>query len=266
MLDEKPKDVASYCHWLKKTLQIEFDARARRYYETVVAKAIADISKSELWLKLKADLTNIAQAYYLKTGYHLFVSDGLPDLVTKPFDSLIDKTFRKNVVQNRNWPKSPQDGWVLPDCWYSKVNDLVRTCFVVKYLDGVNFLVAELEARARTAGYKDRTYFEAREEGYYAAHFYFRFPCDIPKEDWDTKEENMSVELQVTTQLQEVIRRLLHKYYETQRGAAKKPDIKWQWDYKSDEFAANYLGHILHYVEGMIMDVRDNKIGNGAKK
>ena len=69
----------------------------------------------------------------------------------------------------------------------------------------------------------------------------------------------MLVEIQITTQLQEVIRRLLHKYYERQRSGRSTSDLKWQWDYKSDEFAANYLGHILHYVEGMIMDVRDKR-------
>ncbi len=41
------------------------------------------------------------------------------------------------------------------------------------------------------------------------------------------------------------------------RKLLKPPDTKWQWDYKGDEFATNYLGHILHYVEGMIMDVRE---------
>jgi hypothetical protein len=27
--------------------------------------------------------------------------------------------------------------------------------------------------------------------------------------------------------------------------------------YKSDEFAINYLGHILHYLEGTIVEIRD---------
>ena len=35
--------------------------------------------------------------------------------------------------------------------------------------------------------------------------------------------------------------------------------MKWQWDYKSDEFSANYLGHILHYVEGMIVEIREKQ-------
>ena len=47
--------------------------------------------------------------------------------------------------------------------------------------------------------------------------------------------------------------------YEKKRIMDKKPKFKWQWDYTSDEFAANYLGHILHYVEGMIIDIREKQ-------
>jgi len=53
--------------------------------------------------------------------------------------------------------------------------------------------------------------------------------------------------------------RLLHKYYEERRKKLKKEDIIWQWDWRSDEFSANYLGHILHYIEGMIMEIREKQ-------
>ena len=145
--------------------------------------------------------------------------------------------------------------------WFSRINDTVRTCFVVKYLDGVNFLASQFADRAKAAEYKSRVDYEAKEEGYYAAHFYVSFPCEVPREDWDTKDETISVEIQITTQLQEVIRHLLHKYYEQRRAQRPIPHVKWQWDYRSDEFAANYIGHILHYLEGMIVDVRDKRIG-----
>ena len=99
-------------------------------------------------------------------------------------------------------------------------------------------------------------FFEAREEGYYAAHLYTKQKFEIPKVTWDTEKVEISIEIQITTQLQEVIRKLLHKYYEERRKKVKKEDVKWQWNYKSDEFIANYLGHILHYIEGMIMEIR----------
>ena len=50
----------------------------------------------------------------------------------------------------------------------------------------------------------------------------------------------------------------MHKYYEEKRGKVSLAvERVWQWDYESDEFIPNYLGHRLHYVEGMIMDIRE---------
>lgn len=62
------------------------------------------------------------------------------------------------------------------------------------------------------------------------------------------------------TELQENIVNLLHKYYEGNRKKIKSKE-KWQWNYKSEEFAANYLGHMLHYLEGTIVEIRDKKHG-----
>ena len=100
--------------------------------------------------------------------------------------------------------------------------------------------------------------YEAKEEGYYAAHMYATDKYEIPKMELGTEFVVVNIEIQITTQLQEVILKLLHKYYEERRKQEKLiENIKWQWDYKSDEFATNYLGHILHYIEGMIMERRE---------
>lgn len=243
----------------------EVTAKTGRYYGAVTSKVAGDFGKSKFWRSLLSDLEEINREYYLKTNYYLLVGPSPPTLDTKPYDSFILKTFRHNVLNNENWPEPPNAGWLLPENWFSRINDTVRTCFVVKYLDGVDFLAAQLAARASDAAYQSRLDLEAKEEGYYAAHFYVTFPCEVPCKDWDTRDEEVSVEIQITTQLQEAIGRLLHKYYEQRRALQPTSSRKWQWDYRSDEFAANYLGHILHYVEGMIMEVRDkqeNRKGN----
>ena len=67
----------------------------------------------------------------------------------------------------------------------------------------------------------------------------------------------MNEEIQVTTQIQEIIKTLLHKQYEEKRKVNTPKDYKWQWDSKSPQFIPNYLGHIVHYVEGMIIEIRD---------
>ena len=181
-------------------------------------------------------------------------------LLTKSFDSFLVKTFRTNVLDNKRWPEAPKSGWLLPNEsneWYSQVNDIVRTCFVVKYLDGVEFLVNKLNKLATLAEAKSTSYFVAGDDGYYAAHLNITQSFEIPLLTFDTEKRQISVELQVTSQLQELIRTLLHRHFEARRQCTPEERSQWQWDYRSDEFATNYLGHILHYLEGMIIDVRD---------
>jgi hypothetical protein len=129
----------------------------------------------------------------------------------------------------------------------------------VKYFDGVDYLTEKIKNLCIKHNIDIKVHKEAREEGYYAAHLYIRMDFEIPKIDWDTERIEALIEIQITTQLQEVIRRLLHNYYEKKRKIVVKPPEKWQWDYRCDEFCANYLGHILHYVEGMIMDIRERQ-------
>lgn len=178
-------------------------------------------------------------------------------LGSKSFDSFFLKTFRDNVARNSLWPAPPDGGWILPSNWVSRGNDIVRTCFVVKYLDGVEFLLQKLVALAEVHGLESKKYYVAGTDGYYAAHLYIHIRFEVPRIDFDTEKLVLSIELQITSQLQEAIRKLLHQHFEKRRTMVTKPDTEWQWNYKSDEFATNYLGHILHYVEGMIMEVRD---------
>ena len=148
----------------------------------------------------------------------------------------------------------------MPPGWFERINDIVRSLLVVKYLDGVTFAADQIAEIAKALGTTCNIELKAREEGYYAAHLYFPVACEIPREDWDTEEVTISVELQITTQVQEVIRKLLHAYYEERRVTREQEGATWQWNYKSPEFAANYLGHVLHYVEGMIMDIRKKQV------
>lgn len=228
-------------------------------YDSVTAKIKQDYEKSNFWVKMNENLRQYDQEYLLTTGYPLLIPNFEPKLYIKPFKSFLLKTFRKNIIDNKRYPNQPKGGWILPDNWFSRINDILRTLFVVKYLDGVEFMKNKIESLCKQHGMKFKCFLEAREEGYYAAHLYSRHRCEIPKETWDTEMIDISVEIQVTTQLQEVIRALLHKYYEERREGAKEKGLKWQWDYKSDEFITNYLGHILHYVEGMIMEIREKQ-------
>lgn len=232
---------------------------ARTHYGAAAAKIKQDFDSSPFWQKLTKNLREYNDEYAVSMGYPLLVNrEKLPELEVKPWRSFVDKTYRENVVTNANWPEPPQDEWIVPDNWYTRIDDIVRTMIVVKYLDGVKFLVEKLKSLCGREF--DHCDWEAKEEGYYAAHFYIKEEFELPPVGFETVKASIRIEIQITTQIQEVISKLLHKYYERKRSKVLDvPELIWQWDYKSEEFKANYLGHILHYVEGMIMEIRDKE-------
>lgn len=259
MAKKKPK-YEEYKKWLKDERGFEITNRTKLYYEEVTSTIKGIFQESFLWEKLTSNLNYYSEQFLLdSSGYGLWSNASEPvELKIKPYDSFLLKTYRKNILDNQNWSKQPKGGWILPNNWYSKINDIVRTSFVVKYLDGVGFITRHFELLCKECKVRCKVDFEAKEEGYYAAHMYVTNKFEIPKIELGTEFVNVSIEFQVTTQLQEVILKLLHKYYEERRKQEQLiENIKWQWDYKSDEFAINYLGHILHYIEGMIMERRE---------
>lgn len=259
---EKPRNIDEYKKWLKDELSITINSKTENHYNSIANKVKNDFLKSKTWNEIISKLNDFNNEYLAKTNYQLLINDFKPDLVTKPFSSFFEKTFRKNIVYNKRFPREPYDGWITPDNWIVNTNDILRTYFVVKYLDGVEFLMGKIEDVLKINLLECNTHFEARDEGYYAVHVYTKKEFDIPKIDWDTEQKTISIEIQITTQLQEVIGKLTHQFYENRRVKQIKLDKKWQWNYESEEFTANYLGHILHYVEGMIMEVRNKQSKN----
>jgi hypothetical protein len=256
---KKPENIFEYKNWLKNSHSAEISDRSQTYYESVADRISRTLQQSQFWVEMIGCLHDVDGEYSLITGYPLFELGHRPQLCVKPFESFLLKTFRKNILNNKNWPSEPQGGWLLPSNWFTKINDMMRTLFVVKYLDGVQFMIEKLQSLCKSHDLDCNVYLEAREEGYYAAHVYTRMEFEIPRINWETEKVIVPIELQITTQLQEVIRKLLHKYYEDKRKRTTDEVTKWQWNYQSDEFVANYLGHILHYVEGMIVEVREKQ-------
>lgn len=254
---KKPKH-EEYKEWLKNELDCEITNITKLYYKNVTNTIKGIFQDSLLWKTLNRNRKYYSDEYLIESrGYALWSNASEPvELKIKPYDSFLLKTYRRNILDNQNWPEPPKEGWILPENWFSKINDIVRTSFVVKYLDGVEFVTEHFQSLCRECNVKCKVDYEAKEEGYYAAHMYATDKYEIPKIELGTDFADVNIEIQITTQLQEVILKLLHKYYE-ERRKQEKLNLKWQWDYKSDEFATNYLGHILHYIEGMIMERRE---------
>lgn len=255
---DKPLNIDEYKYWLENKLGIVIDSQENNHYESVAHKIKYEFEKSEFWRDFSAQFKETGQKYHISTGFNLYIDETPNNLLVKSFESFLLKTYRKNILNNQSWPEAPPvHGWITPDNWFEQVNDVVRTNIVVKYLDGVDYLAREIVRICKEKNFETKVDYEAKEEGYYAAHCYIKFPVEVPQKDWTTTTIVSQVEIQITTQLQDVIKRLLHVYYDERRKIATPENKKWQWDYSSNEFSTNYLGHILHYVEGMIMDIRE---------
>lgn len=264
-MNNKPQDPESYLKWLKESRDVEVSSSTQSHYEYVADIIKSEFQESHLWTQLGSNLEEYNNQYFIsKSGYSLLgkLSLSLPLLDIKCFDSFLLKTQRINVLDNELWDQSPKNGWVLPDNWYESINDIVRTCIVVNYLDGIEFLGEKIKELCEEDNNRYFTCeFKAKEEGYYAAHIYTRQTCEIPNYlSPGTKEITASVEIQITTHLKDAIYDLLHKHYQKRRTLLiPVPKEVWQWDYKSAEFGINYLGHILHYLDGMIVNVREKE-------
>jgi ppGpp synthetase/RelA/SpoT-type nucleotidyltranferase len=227
-----------------------------------MTREVADSFRtSSFWQAILNDLKNVDAQYLVDHKYPL-IAEFNPPIVIKPWDSFLEKTYRRNVVNNSRFPNAPEDGWLLPDNWYSKIHDIIRTTIVVKYLDGVPLVLNFLRAKASNHSLHFESELQARVDGYYGAQCLCCKDCMISTLEWQRILQRFDFEIQITTSMKDVIKRLLHSYYETRRVNVGPVSIEeLSWNYKSEEFIASYLGHILHYVEGMILDVRDRRRG-----
>jgi ppGpp synthetase/RelA/SpoT-type nucleotidyltranferase len=106
--------------------------------------------------------------------------------------------------------------------------DITCTCFVVKYLDGVHTLITELSNLADECHVRKRHEWKSNDDGYYAVHFYVSHTVEVPVIVGGTRIITAWIELQITTQLQEVLRTFLHVIYEKRRmRRSPPPDIPW---------------------------------------
>lgn len=257
--DIKPNSIDEYVLWATQKFELDFNNNAINYYRIVTNGMREQFIISEFWQCLATRIKKGEEQYLRSTKYELLQNNFIAEVFKKDYDSFLDKCYRKNVLLNGNWPNEPENGWIHHINCYEIIGDLVRTNFVVSYLDGIDFIVNILKETCDECKCKYQISYEARDEGYYAAHFDVLDNFEIPTLNWRTKKIIGRIEIQITTQLKEVIKKLIHKMYKEKRIIVKYKEDKWQWNYKSNEFITNYLGHIIHYIEGTIMELRDGR-------
>ncbi|TMK93904.1 MAG: hypothetical protein E6G42_05800 [Actinobacteria bacterium] len=256
---ERPRLGDEYLEWLERTWQGDTrELREGRYLHQQGDLRQA-FEGSTYWREVSTRLHDWANDYSKQNEALLFQgAPALPKLVNKPWESFLSRTWRENVHGNQNWPDPPPEGWWTPDNWFERAWDIVRTRFVVRYMDGVRTVAENLVACAEERRFKRyaRIDQEAKQDGYYAFHVYVRQPFEVAAIDYDGKQGRGSlIEIQVMTSLAEVISGLTHTYYEARRvaGPAETPPL---WDEESDEADAITLSQQSSALERRVWELR----------
>jgi ppGpp synthetase/RelA/SpoT-type nucleotidyltranferase len=192
-------------------------------------------------------------------------------VVRKSWESLVDKLYRINFEENRLYSNPPLvrtieeqaansqqpqlQRWITPHIAHDVADDLLRTKFVVPFVDGV-VEVSDLVTKAIDAcGLRRFRRFHAKDSGYHARHFYIL----IRVPGYGTDDTTVALEVKVLTKLQDTLGELTHLLYEKHRTGEiplqKKRKVAWQL--RTADFRATYLGHSGHFLEAAICELKD---------
>ena len=167
-INQKPNE-DEFEKWMVAKFGIS-SRQARSNYESNATRLLKALEEHPFWRQVGEQLKEWDIEYYKEKGVHLFANSYLPKVVNKPYDSLLNKAYRKNCLNNKSFPDEPEKGWISPVTWFDRIHDMVRTSFIVRYLDGVKYLDQKLSLVSQEVGCKYTCSYEAHDEGYYAAH------------------------------------------------------------------------------------------------
>lgn len=179
----------------------------------------------------------------------------------KSYQSSFEKCFRINCLDNLQFPAPPDGGWISQNNLYTRIDDLVRTTIVTRYISGAEALVDSIIGYANGAQLNITKVRRDNEFGYYSFHLYIPITVQIVDQQFNPYSTEIKVEIQVTTQLQDALYDLTHHFYEVRRMSGQPMDSDWKWDVSSSAFKAGYAGHTLHLIEGMFEDlIREERL------
>lgn len=239
---------------------------ARKHYEFNLNAAQSRLQTGKFMTDLIGCLNRMVEVYAGGRPHLLYYPVKPSDLtiLVKPWVSVLTKIYRVNYVHNRNYPGKPKglETITLPNLYgHPKINDLLRARLICKYMDGLEAVASGLAKFCKEQSLNFRQYPMNSDVGYYARHCYISLPVELMFGD-QVEEKSLWFELQLTTQLAEVIGTLTHGLYEGSRAdASVARDDEWRWQPESQRFRSAYLGHTLHLLEGLIQTFRDEVLG-----
>lgn len=238
------------------------------YYESYTGIMFKEFNESEFMEKLRTNIKYYDDDYLSKYSYKLFEDRDFFRIKIKPYKSVIEKCFRKDILSKKAYDLFIEKKYDVildeyiqctPFNCYDEFEDIIRTRATVKYMDGAHYLLDKLKELILKCGLKCSNEYKAEDDGYYAVHIDLFYDFEIPDIYMNTISIKSRIEIQINSAIQNLLINLTHPYYEVSRKRPRKSMIKWQWAYDCDEFIPNYLGHIIHYVEGMMMNIKENK-------
>jgi ppGpp synthetase/RelA/SpoT-type nucleotidyltranferase len=191
-------------------------------------------------------------------------------MVPKSWASVVDKLYRINIEENRQFDSPPLvltiqeqaensdtpklQRWITPDIAHEVADDLIRTKFVVPFADGVIDVSERVtQATDRCSLPRYRRY-HAKDSGYHARHHYIL--VTVP--GYNGANTTVAVEVKILTKLQDTLGELTHLLYELKRTGNIRPEEKRKlaWLFDSPHFSASYIGHTGHFVEASIVELK----------
>ena len=254
-----------YIAWAAKELGVDYNSPGlQTRYRLNASTALAQIEQSNFGTTLHSLLSKCMDDYEV-ANVRLF-----PDFEVrrqgviwkqKSFESIINKSYRLNVLKNEGFPAAPQSGWCTDMSLYSSIDDVVRSTIVTRYISGAELVVTKIQEHLISLGFDPRVSRQESDHGYYSFHLHWLHEVDIVGADFTPYTDSCGTELQVTTQLQDALYDLTHRFYEKRRiDESFENDASWKWDAFSARFKACYAGHALHMIEGTFEElVREQK-------
>lgn len=255
-MPNKPTFAAYQRAWSKAKIGVSLrDASQQGNYETNAGTALAAVRNHAFIQGLESCLKSADAEFQRLHGTKLLRETSAPTLVSKPYMSAVDKSYRHDVVNNTSFPKPAAKKWLKPEDWFEKFNDIVRGEIICRFMDGPEFLARHLKKLAARHGVTMLVEPKHRDSGYYAYHVYVLVPVRLFV-GGVSRSVNLSVEIQLATQLQDALRSLTHEAYEKARKSVDDGSTNWKWDFETLRFKSSYLGHTLHLLEGLLVSLR----------
>ena len=99
--NEKPS-LDRYPLWLKRAIGVQLGRPDENYYSLLSSKLLADVKRSDVWNVILDEVQNANDKYSVNTGSSL-IANRRPELLAKPYSSIVIKTYRRNIVTNQTF-------------------------------------------------------------------------------------------------------------------------------------------------------------------